>query len=102
LAIQPTLEKIKKALEDGTPLRKLGLTEDEKNVVKECSFLTLKPVFYCANVAEGDLPSGGPLVEEVRKVAASENAKVVVISGKVESEIIELSEAEQKDFLESL
>ena len=102
LALQPTLEKIKSALESGKPLRKLGLTEDEKFEVKECSFLTLKPVLYCANVAENDLPSGGPLVEEVRKIAAAEGAKVVVISGKVESEIIELSEDEQKSFLESL
>ncbi len=102
LAVQPTLEKIKKALEAGTPLRKLELTAEEQLAVKECSFLTLKPIFYCANVAESDLPKGGPLVEEVRKIAAAEGAKVVVISGKVESEIIELSEAEQKDFLESL
>lgn len=102
LAAQPILEKIKSALEAGKPLRKLGLTEEEKFSVKECSFLTLKPVLYCANVAEDSLPSGGPLVEEVRKVAAAEGAKVVVISGKVESEIIELSDEEQKSFLESL
>ena len=66
------------------------------------AFLTLKPVLYCANVAEGDLPKGNPWVEAVKVHAAKEGAGVVMISGKVESELIDLSEAEQKEFLDSL
>ena len=98
----PVYEKVKKALEDGTPLRRLGLSEEEKKLVKDLAFLTLKPVLYCANVAEKDLPGGGPFVDLLRQRAAKEKAEVVVISGKVESELIDLSEEDQKLFLEDL
>ncbi len=98
----PAYEKVKKALEAGTPLRRLGLIEEEKKLIKDMAFLTLKPVLYCANVAEKDLPAGGKWVDVVRGVAAKENAEVVVISGKVESELIDLSEDDQKVFLADL
>ena len=98
----PDYEKVKKALEDGTPLRHLGLTEEEKALVKDLALLTLKTVLYCANVAEKDLPGGGPFVELLRQRAAKEGAEVVVISGKVESELIDLSEEDQQVFLKDL
>lgn len=98
----PLFERLKKSLEDGKPLRLLDLTEEEKKSVKEMNFLTLKPVLYCANVAEGDLPAGGPHVNAVRERAAKEDAEVVVISGKVESELVDLSPDEQKEFLKAL
>ena len=63
------------------------------------AFLTLKTVLYGANVAETDLPAGGQWVESVRKKAAAEGSEVVVISGKVESELIDLAEDEQREFL---
>ncbi|MFH1800572.1 MAG: redox-regulated ATPase YchF [Candidatus Omnitrophota bacterium] len=98
----PVYEKVKKVLEEGTPLRNIGLTEEEKKLVKDMAFLTLKTVLYCANVAEKDLPGGGPFVDLLRERAAKEGAEVVVISGKVESELIDLSEDDQKIFLKDL
>lgn len=98
----PVYERLKKALEDGTPLRKLGFSDEEKNIIKDMAFLTLKTVLYGANVAESDLPSGGKYVEAVRKKAAEEGAEVVVISGKVESELIDLNEDDQQAFLKEL
>jgi len=98
----PLYEKVKKELEDGHPLRKIGLSDEEKLAIRDMNFLTLKPVLYCCNVAESDLPSGGPLAQKVQEYAAREGAAAVVISGKVESELIDLSEEEQKEFLQSL
>lgn len=100
--LMPVYEKIKKALEDGLPLRRLGLNADENKLIKDMNFLTIKPVLYCCNVAEKDLPEGGPLVRLVEKHAAEEGAETVVISGKVESELVDLSEDEQKEFLAQL
>ncbi len=97
--LMPVYEKIKKALEDGTPLRMLGLSEDERKAVKDLAFLTLKPALYCANVAEGDLPAGGKWVEPVRARAAKEGAGLVVISGKVEAELMDLPAEEKLEFL---
>lgn len=97
--IMPVYEKVKKALEAGTPLRLLNLSDKEKLLIQDMAFLTLKPVLYCANVAETDLPEGGKWVKPVRERAAKEGAGVVVISGKVESELMDLPEAEKLEFL---
>jgi hypothetical protein len=64
--------------------------------------MTLKPIIYAANVNEGDLATGNAYTEQVRKIASSEGAQVVVISAQVESELIELPEADRQEFLESL
>ena len=98
----PIYQKVKKALEDGQPLRRLGLNEEEKKSIRDLAFLTLKPVLYCANVAESDLPAGGPHMNPVKEWAAKEGAEVVSISGKVEAELVDLSEEEQKEFLKEL
>ncbi len=98
----PVYEKVKKTLEEGKTLRRLGLSDDEKFLLRDLHFLTIKPVLYCANVAESDLPEGGPLAQKVKEFAKKEGAESVVICGQVESELIDLSENEQKEFLNSL
>lgn len=100
--LMPAYEKAKKALEEGIPLRRIGLSEEEKNGLKDLAFITLKKVLYCANVGEENLPGGGKWTEPVRELAKKENAELVIISGKVESELIDLSESEQKEFLKEL
>ncbi len=100
--LMPVYDKIKKALEDGKPLRNLGLSEDEKLKIKDLQFLTIKPLMYCANVAETDLPHGNEFVKKVQARAAEEKTQCVMISGKVESELVELPVSEQKEFLDSL
>lgn len=99
----PIYEKVKKTLEDGIPIRRLDLTEDEKALIRDLCFITLKPVLYCCNVSESDLPEGNPdFVNPVREWAKKEGAGVVVISGKVEEELMELSEEEKKEFLKEM
>ena len=96
------LEKLLPALEEGLPARTVALTEDERFAIKSLGLLTLKPVIYAANVSEDDLASGNAYVEKVRAIAAREGAQAVVISAQVESELVELSEEDRKEFLESL
>ena len=98
----PLYELVKKSLEEGKPLRCLGLNDEEKKSLRDLAFLTLKPVLYGANVAESDLPAGGSYVKVVKEWAAKEGAEVVVISGKVEAELVDLSGEEQKEFLKEL
>ncbi|MBI1882855.1 MAG: redox-regulated ATPase YchF [Chlamydiae bacterium] len=100
--IMPLYEKVKKTLEDGLVLRRLGLTQDEKKNLRDLGLLTLKSVLYCANVAEKDLPQGGPWVEKLKAWADKEGSSVIVISGKVESELNDLSEEDRKVFLKDL
>jgi ribosome-binding ATPase len=96
------LEKISLVLNDGKSVRSMGLTIEETMLIKQLGLLTSKPVIYATNVSEDDLATGNDWVEEVKQFASTDDAKVVVVSAQVESELIELSEAETKDFLEAL
>ncbi|HEY9728170.1 MAG TPA: redox-regulated ATPase YchF [Chroococcales cyanobacterium] len=96
------LEKLSAALNEGKAARQVELTEEETESVKVLGLLTAKPVIYAANVSEDDLASGNEWVEQVRQVATTDNAQVVVVSAQVESELVELSQEERVDFLSSL
>jgi GTP-binding protein YchF len=96
------LEKLSAALNEGKAARQVSLTEEETEAVKVLGLLTAKPVIYAANVAEDDLATGNEWVEQVRQIAATDKAQVVVVSAQVESELVELPEEERGDFLASL
>jgi len=101
IAIMEVYEKVKKGLEDGVPVRLIKLTKEEKAQIKELQLLTIKPVLYCCNVADTDLPEGGELVERVKEYAKKEGAGVIVTSAKIEAEIVELSDEEKIEYLSS-
>ena len=96
------LEKLVAVLNAGKPARQYSFTDEEAELVKGLELLTNKPIIYAANVSDDDLATGNSYVEQVREVAKAENAKVVIVSAQVESELVELSEEERTDFLESL
>lgn len=98
----PVYEKVKKALSEAKPVRKIGLDAKEKEILKDLALLTLKPVLYCCNVGEKELPNGGPGVDVVQALADKEGAKVVVISGQVEAELAELADSERESFLKEM
>ena len=96
------LEKILICLNDGISARKVDLSKEEEEFIKNLGLLSRKPLIYAANVSEDDLATGNDWVESVRQIAQQEQAKVVIVSAQVESELVELSEEERKDFLGSL
>lgn len=96
------LEKLLPVLNEGKTARQVELDDEAEAMIKSLGLLTRKPVIYATNVSEDDLASGNDWVNQVKAVAADENAQVVVISAQVEAELVELSEADRQDFLESL
>ncbi len=96
------LEKLLAVLNEGKAARQVELTPEEAEMIKSLGLLTAKPMIYATNVDENDLSSGNQWVEQVKTLAASESAEVVVISAQVESELVELSDADKAEFLESL
>jgi ribosome-binding ATPase YchF (GTP1/OBG family) len=64
--------------------------------------LTNKPVMYLCNVHEKELQAENAYVNQVREIAAKENAKVVVVSAAVEAEISQLPEGDRQTFLTEL
>ncbi len=88
-------------LNEAKPVRGLDLDDRERELLRGLFLLTSKPTLYIANVNEDGL-EGNAYVDVVREIAAEENAEVVVICNKLESEIIELDDEERDEFLEEL
>nr|BAA88662.1 GTP binding protein [Chlamydia pneumoniae] len=102
-ALLPLFDTIIAHLEKGLPLRTLELTPEQIVALKPYPFLTMKPMFYIANVDESSLPDmDNDYVAAVREVAAKENSKVVPICVRIEEEIVSLPIEERLEFLMSL
>ncbi len=97
------LTKAKENLEKNVPLRLVDFTIEEKLAMKNFSFITLKPLIYVANVLEDDVVVGeNSYTKLVREYANKENAGVIVMCCKMESELAELSDDDKKLFLQEL
>jgi len=99
----PLLQKVIEQLNNNCTIRTLDLTDEEKLILKQYNFLTSKPIIYCANVSEDDLPSmENDYVKKVYEFAKKENAQVIPISAKLEEELASLSDEEATEYLSSL
>jgi len=92
------LEKVHAHLDSGKPARSLGLNSDELKSIHDLHLLTIKPTLYIANVDESGFENN-PHLERVNQIAADENAEVVAVCNKLESEIAELDDEEKLLFL---
>jgi len=89
-------------LNHGKPFRRMTFSEQEVSWLKQYNLLSAKPVLYVANVDENMINISNQCVDAVKKIAAEEGAKVVIISGKVEGEIAQLPQAERKEYLSEI
>ena len=102
IALKALLEdKLLPHLNEATPVRSLDLSPERWQLVKQLHLLTIKPTMYIANVDEDGM-SDNPHVAELERIAAAENAVVVVICSKLEAEIAELDDEERDEFLADL
>ena len=96
--------QFKEALEQGKSARtvKFDNKEDEK-IAKELYLLTYKPVLYVCNVDEASAVSGNNYVEQVRESVKDEDAEILIVAAKIESEIAEFESYEERQmFLEEI
>ncbi len=119
-------EVLEKGLNEGKPIRDLQLSEDEKEAINQLFLLTAKPEIVVLNVSEGDYTTE-KIPEVIKKysdllfpviassalqneaisrdrhvAAAPRDDKFVVVSAKIEAELSELTEEEQKQYLKDL
>ena len=92
------LEKIHKSLDGLHPVRALGLSKEELELIQPLQLLTAKPALYIANVDEKGFENN-PLLDRVNEYAAKEGAPVVAICAKLESEIADMEGDDKKMFL---
>ncbi|MEF9931109.1 MAG: redox-regulated ATPase YchF [Bacteroidales bacterium] len=98
------LVRYKEALIQGKSARTVTFdsAEDEK-LAKELFLLTNKPVMYVCNVDENSAKDGNKYVDMVRDAVKNEDAQILVIAAKIESEIAELDNYEERQmFLEEI
>jgi GTP-binding protein YchF len=101
LARKALLERVRDHLDQGRPVRALGLDADERAEIRDLFLLTAKPTMYIANVAEDGF-ADNPMLEAVRTHAEAEGAAVVPVCAAIEAEIVELEDAERDEFLKDL
>jgi ribosome-binding ATPase len=101
----PALQKALSALQDGTPVRRAGMSADDLSMLAPLMLLTAKPVLYAANVTDGELATGhGRFVDALRAAVESsgELAEVVPFSARIEAELAELAPEDRAEFLAGL
>ncbi len=98
------LGRYQQALLEGRSCRSVELlNQEEENLAKELYLLTNKPVLYVCNVDEASAKDGNQYVEAVREAVKDENAEILVIAAKTESDIAEIESYEDRQmFLDEL
>ena len=98
------LLRYKTALEQGKSARTVTFdTKEEQKIAHDLFLLTTKPVLYVCNVDEASAASGNAYVEQVREAVKEENAEILVVAAKIESEIAELETYDERQmFLEEI
>lgn len=90
--------KIREALLQGESARTVTFdTKDENRIANELYLLTSKPVLYVCNVDENSAVDGNKHVEAVRQAVVKENAEILVVAAKIESEIAEFETYEERE-----
>lgn len=94
--ILEVLHSLKDHLENFQNARTFAVHEEDRKHITDMFLLTAKPVLYVCNVDDGSAVSGNVYVEAFRASMAHENAEIIVVAGKLESEIAELEDAEDR------
>ncbi len=95
------LESVKVHLNQGEPVRTLGLDADQMGQLRDLFLLTAKPTLYIANVAEDGFADNS-LLDRVVKFAEAEGAPVVPVCAAIEAEMVELEDEDLKEFLDEM
>ncbi|MEW8030001.1 MAG: redox-regulated ATPase YchF, partial [Candidatus Thiodiazotropha sp.] len=101
LARKALLERVRDHLNEAKPVRSMELDDGARAELRDLFLLTIKPVLYIANVAEGGF-TANPHLDALSALAADEGAEVVPVCAAIEAEIVELDEDERGEFLADL
>lgn len=96
-------KKVQEKFENSRPAIEAELDDEEKELLKEANFLTLKPFLYIFNVSEdkvGEYPAD--LIETYALEDLVKDYEATVISAKIESELNSLSDIDREEYLKDL
>jgi GTP-binding protein YchF len=95
------LTKCQAALDEARPVRSIAFSKEEQVVLKPLCLITAKPAMFVGNVAEEGFENN-PYLDRLREYAQAQNAPVVAISAKIESELADMDEADKLVFLQEM
>lgn len=96
-----TLQALFNHLDQGRPARSAPISAEAWKGLRDLNLLTSKPVLYIANVKEDGFENN-PALDQVRAIAERDGAEVVPVCAAIESELAQLEEDEQQEFLTDL
>jgi len=99
--LRELLGKVRPVLDQARPVRSLGLSDEDRRLLKPLCLLTDKPLMYIANVSENGF-TNNPLLEKVEAVAAAEGSVVVPVSAAIEAELSGMSAGDKVEFLSEM
>ena len=91
------IDKCEKLLQKGNFLDETSFSEDEIQIGRSCQLLTVKPIFYIANISDGY--HSDKHFKNLKNYAESMYQDVIPVQIKLEEEISVLDETEKKEFL---
>jgi len=91
LHLKELLEKLKNHLSEGRAARELEFNEEDMKIIKQLNLMTIKPILYVMNVSDA--------TEEAKK---KWDGEVLKLNIKMEEEIANLAEEEQKEYIQEL
>lgn len=95
------LGRVRVGLDAGKPVRAMGLSDEDRALIRDLFLLTGKPVMYVANVLEDGFDNNAHL-DAVRARAEGEGAQVVAVSAAIEEELSQLEDEDRDTFLADL
>ena len=96
------LERIKRRLEDETPIRDQQFTPDQAQRIRGFQFLTAKPLIVVLNINEGDLDEAQHLEERLSSAVQGPSVRATAICGRLEMDLVQMEAAEEAEFREAV
>jgi GTP-binding protein YchF len=96
--ILDVLLRYKAALDQGKSARTVKFdNKDDEKIARDLFLLTNKPVLYVCNVDEASAISGNRYTESIREAIGEEDADLLIVAAKIESEIAEFETFEERE-----
>ncbi len=101
IAQKALYEGLLEHLGEGKPARTYDYNEKDQPYIQELRLITIKPIMFIANVSEDGF-TDNPFLEVVEKIAAENDAAVIPVCAEMESELAQLDDEEQQEFLDEM
>jgi hypothetical protein len=96
IAERDGLTRLRAALEAGSPIRDVELSDEEARRLRGYQFLTAKPTLLVINIGENQIP------DPPRYTYNHRQSDVVALCGKIEAELAQMGDEDARAFMEDL